>query len=199
MASVLSSNNISGDEREELQRPAEFSLAGFLPVGVDELGFAMTFFVSSANGLISSQFGTITDPGGSSDPDFLRTFRELSSEVDLLGASVKLRVPHERTIDEAFLSLWRQYQGDERQLSICARVLGFYYLMEHTEGTAMARWLSACSDSPESVILDPAIMEALAAVSLSREGLLVRELFVSKIEAIIEDRNERHVDSVSSR
>ncbi len=88
------------------------------------------------------------------------------------------------SLSEAFLTVWQYYVGDDRQASICARVLGFHLLMERTEGAILEGWLLPSPDDPETVLLPPAVVEAVASVALGIAGALSEELFVETVALI---------------
>lgn len=81
------------------------------------------------------------------------------------------------TLGEAFLAVWQHYAEDDRQASICARVLGFHLLMERTEGAAVGQWLVQSPDEPGMVLLHSAVVEAIASVPLTSEGRFSEDIF----------------------
>ena len=81
----------------------------------------------------------------------------------------------------AFAALWNEYLDDAARDSICARVLGFYYLMERTAGQAIKRWVEFCPEQPEAVALDLVVVHGLANVLLSPEGHLSQALLLEAI------------------
>ena len=88
------------------------------------------------------------------------------------------------TLSEAFLTLWQHYSNDERQASICARVLGFYLLTERTEGAVLRPWAVPNPTDPETVLLHPALIEGLAAVPLLADGQLPEDLFLEIVASL---------------
>ncbi len=53
--------------------------------------------------------------------------------------------------------------------------------MERTEGDAVGRWLIPSPSDPGTVLLHPAVIEAVASVPLLREGRLPEELFIQTV------------------
>jgi hypothetical protein len=82
-----------------------------------------------------------------------------------------LGVNDESTLRYAFTALWAHYEGDIRQKSVCARVSGFHRLMILTRGALVANWMVSPDDSPEIILLHPAVV---AAVAMTRLGRVVR-------------------------
>lgn len=142
--------------------PAEPSYS-FVPIPPEEMGFALSLFVAAANGQIAID-AYVRSSRNSPERD--QIFRSFGAPV-----TTSVQVEHLRTLEATFSCLWRHYQGDDRQTSICARVLSFYCLMERTKGLIMARWVTMCPESPEAVLLHPAVIEVLACISLGEDSL----------------------------
>ena len=135
----------------------------------------MALFVAAAKGRILPKKRPTTEVELSDGQEARRVFMSLVPFVP--SPYLKASAPEASTLSEAFLALWQHYAGDERQASLCARVLGFHLLMERTEGAAVGRWLVPNPDDPETVLLDPAVIEAIALVPLTADGLFSEDLF----------------------
>jgi hypothetical protein len=101
---------------------------------------------------------------------------------------------HQSTVNQAFTVVWQHYQGDARQRSICARVLGFYYLMQQTDGKAVERWFPPAASAlagqtrqigEETIVLNPVVVQALAIAPLAAGGILTQELFDRTVESLV--------------
>ena len=72
--------------------------------------------------------------------------------------------------------------GDSRfQTSICARVTAFYFLIERSAGAVLAGWVQPCPETPNLVILAPAVIEAIASVRLNGSVLLTESGFLELV------------------
>lgn len=147
----------------------------FGPVAADEIAFAMALFVAAASRRVLPKRLIATEIELSERREAGRVFLNLvpSRPVPFLRSSES----EGSTLGEAFLAVWQHYAGDERQASICARVLGFHLLMERTEGEAVGHWLVQSPDDPGTVLLHPAVVDAIAAVPLMPEGRFPEDLF----------------------
>ena len=134
----------------------------FAPVAADELAFAMAVFVSSANGQNPFRHTASPPLERSSARKCRKAFATLSAHQADPNSADRPEVAHETTLEAAFLQLWQHYHGDKRQTSICARVLGFYYIMEQTSGAAMDRWVLPCAENPDVVMLQGPVVQAIA-------------------------------------
>lgn len=105
--------------------------------------------------------------------------------------------PWESTLDHAFKALWCHYRGDPRQSSICARILGFYYLAERTEGAVIQVWSRSCPETPETVLLHRALVEAIATAPLSDHGLLSEISFLETVEELATASSDEHFRQIS--
>ena len=76
------------------------------------------------------------------------------------------------------------YEGDVRQRSICARVLGFHGLMIMTEGALVADWVVSPEEKPEIILLHPAVVKAVAMTPLGNNGAMVCPEFLRTLEFI---------------
>lgn len=172
-------SNLSYLEEIDRSSDEEAGPVRFAPVTGDEMAFAMSLFVGAANGeLAQPQTDTISAQSSGERDRLLRTLSRGTSGMLQSGAGQ----PYLSSLEEAFRGVWSHYEGDERQASVCARVLGFYYLMEESGGAVIERWVSACEGSEEVVVLHPAVVETLAAVPLSALGGLTKGRFVSLLE-----------------
>lgn len=151
-------------------------------IAADEIGFAIAVFVSAANGRKSLRIASSTKPERNSAKKCLKVFAGLSAHSPFSPPLDRPVVSHENSLEAAFLQLWQQYHGDKRQASICARVLGFYYIMEQTEGAAVERWMSPCPENSDVVVLHSEVIRAIAEVPLSEEGHMADSLLIAMVE-----------------
>ena len=156
----------------------------FPPVPPDELAFAIAFFVSAARRQVAAPERTGQSPRSGSQAEGAKFFTRLlagqSPARQVAGKAVDL----ETSLDAASGRLWEQYRQSDLRYSLCARVLGLYFLMERTGGEALAGWMAPCVEDPTSVVLDPAVVEALAVVPLLQDGQLPDSRFVELIDQI---------------
>jgi hypothetical protein len=161
-------------------QPSHFE---FAPIPPDEMGFAMALFVSASSGRLSPDASDSTPrkPNHSCEHLFMR----LMCSDDLVATSPKpIVIKNDLALYSVFRVLWENYEGDERQASVCARVLAFHFLMERTSGAAVEDWLTRCPAGPESVMLDCVVVEALARICLLKDGLLDHDHFQNEVESI---------------
>ncbi len=151
----------------------------FGPVPADEIAFAMSLFLAAAQRKILPNKRPRTETELSIGQQAQHVFVSLVPSQPV--GFPKAAEFKGSSLSEAFLTMWQQYAGDDRQASICARVLGFHLLMERTEGAAVERWLTFSRGDPETVLLHPAVIEAVASVPLLREGRLPEELFIQTV------------------
>lgn len=154
----------------------------FSPVDVDELGFALTLFVAAANRKLALRKADGSTLQKTSLLECQQLFVELSADADATTGTGRAAHASETTLPVAFAALWQHYRFDGFRHSICARVLGFYYLMEQTGGRAIDGYLELSPTGPEAVLLHPAVVEGLANVSLNLDGLLSASLLRAAIE-----------------
>lgn len=150
------------------------------PVEVEEMAFAMTLFVSAANGQISIGRKPLTIQN---KHEGQRLFIRLSSDTAPLMDAEELAAALRTRLYEAFLIIWEHYRNEKQQASIGARVLGFYYLMARSRGAALNRWLMPSSQSEEIVGLHPAVVQAVATLELQQDGRLDEVKFLRTVES----------------
>jgi hypothetical protein len=158
----------------------------FSPVRTDDLAYALTIFVSAANGKLRPRVAGRSALRQSSILDCECLFLTLSSGPRRRAADRRSSAQRETTLPVAFAALWNEYLNEPSRDSICARVLGFYYLMERTRGRMVKGWVEACPDQPETVALDLIVVHGLANVPLSPEGHLSQSLLLDVIGLIEE-------------
>jgi hypothetical protein len=161
----------------------------FSPVRTDNLAYALTVFVSAANGKLRSRVASCSALRQSSILECERLFLILSSGPRRRAMDRRSSAYRESTLPVAFAAVWNEYLDDVSRDSICARVLGFYYLMERTAGKAMVRWIEACPAQPEAVALDLVVVHGLANVPLSSEGHLSQALLLEVIGLFEKESN----------
>lgn len=162
----------------------------FNPVRAEEMAFALSVFVSAANGQVHA----------SGAPDVLRALRERRECQRFLsflapageeGRSLREAAARaDSLLLRAVLAVWAHDREDKARLSLVARVLAFYTLTERTGGAVVERWYDNDPESPETVLLHPAVVEAIATVPLSARGRLSVEDFSRAVEAAAETRSE---------
>lgn len=151
-------------------------------IAADEIGFAIAVFVGAADGRKSLRMASGKVPERNSAKKCSKVFAGLSAHNPFSTLLDRPVVSYENSLQAAFLQLWQQYHGDERQASICARVLGFYYIMEQTEGAAVERWMSPCPEHSDVVVLHSEVIRAIAEVPLSEEGHMAHSLLIAMVE-----------------
>lgn len=157
-------------------------------VATEEIAYAVAVFVSAANGtLFARQFSSPTSKAKRECEDLFITLYSAAASTE-----AEAEPTQEGSLYTSFRVLWEQYQGDARQSSICARVLAFYFLMERTRGTVVEQWLRPCPDAPEAVVLDKAVVAAIASVALG-EGGLQEDQFRSAVKDLAERRSDQEV------
>ena len=159
----------------------DFPPLNFPPVAPDEMGFALTLFVNAANRRISSR--TKIDPAfrpqARTACDAL--YRSLCGEPGGYPSLGRMQT-EETTLEEAFRVLCEHYEIHAQQVSICARVLGFYFLMERSAGAILAGWVQPCPESPNLVLLAPEVVAAIATVKLDATVLLKTSKFLELVQ-----------------
>ena len=141
--------------------------------------YALNLFVSFTNQTLSRGRRALDDGNAG------ELFMKLTSQRKAFQRTPLERVQASSvTLEEVFKALWNHYGLHNHQRSICARVLGFYLLMEQTRGAALADWIEACPERPQSVMLHPVVLEALAIVPIDASGLFTPMLLISTIGAL---------------
>ena len=168
------------DDVEASVQPEE--VQSFAAVPEEEIAFAMSLFVSAGNGDLA---GSLQEgvPARSLEA-CTRLLWVISRGIGGMMRDEPER-PYLSRLEGAFRTVWRHYEGDERQASVCARVLGFYYLMERSGGAIVENWVSACEGSDELVVLHPAVVATVACAPLGRDGVLSREGFLAGLAAYV--------------
>lgn len=149
-------------------------------VSAEELGFALSFFVAAAGRRLGAMDHMDDKLSGPSLAACQRVLADLLHGAPRLDKSRLL--PQQTTLSAAFALLWKHYEEHAACESICARVVCFHFLMESTNGDVVRTWTTACSEDPEHILLDPAVVEGLASVPLLYEEGLVESRFRSAIE-----------------
>ena len=149
----------------------------FGPVPSDEMAFAMTLFVSAVHGQISAGSKPLTP---TSMQEAERLFLSLATTTLEDKKSEEVEAALGTPLFRAYMVVWNHYRNDGTEKSISARLLGFYYLMARSRGTALDRWTEPAS-SDQAVLLHPAVVETLAGVALQSDGRLDPELFLEEL------------------
>lgn len=158
---------------------AQFAVCPTVPV--DEIAFALSLFVAAASGSGPQP----KPPRNSAQLSAVDACRRVLLQVCSQGSRRSAPgAPIERNLASTFLTLWQHYEGDPLQRSICVRVLGFYLLTERSAGLAIKTWVTASEDHPDTVVLHPAIVEALATVPLQASQPLTRTPFLALVNRI---------------
>lgn len=158
----------------------------FNPVRAEEMAFAMSIFVSAANGQVYS----------SAPPEPQAALREkrscqhfilfLATEEAERSCLREAATSQDIPLFHAIFAVWEHDREDAGRLSIVARVLAFYCLMERTEGAVLKHWCDRNPEGEETVLLHPAVIEALATVPLGSRGQLHADEFIRAVEAAAE-------------
>jgi hypothetical protein len=171
-------------ENDRSQKPLyRRSDVSFCEVPVNEMAHALTYFVDAANMELRSSLIPRTKGRRIRLSECERFFIKLSV------CNISERVPaqtasaNEEGLFRSFVTLWNHYEGYGLRRSICARVLGFYYLMERTGGWPLQGWMELSRDRPEAVLLDLAVVDGLASVQLEFSGRLSQALLLARIES----------------
>ena len=154
------------------------------PVSTGEIAFAIAIFVNAANRSISLVTSSLS-------PRSLRACDQaFLNLVPRRSAQVQNGTSHEASLYEAFKVLWEQFEGDTHQTAVCARILAFHFLMERTSGSVVAEWLKEHPETPETVVLDDAIVSAIAGVSLALDGSLLESEFHDAVRRRAHEREK---------
>ena len=161
----------------------------FSPVAADEVAFAMALFMSAASGQTAFD-RTISSPRERRELRNCRRLFLVLSSAEAFDASEKVALTEGKHF-RAFLAIWRHYRGDRCRSSVCARTLGFCYLVERSRGTLIERWTTPDPHGPEVVVLHPAVVQAIATVPLERTGVLLESAFLLAMELIVHEYPEQ--------
>ncbi len=169
----------------------------FNPVRAEEMAFAMSIFVRAADGQVFS----------SCPPDVQAALRErrscqrfvsfLAGEDAELSSLREAANRDESPLFRAIFAVWEYDREDAGRLSIIARVLAFYFLMERTKGAVLERWCDTNPEGEQTVLLHPAVVEAIANIPLSTRGQLHVEDFLKAVEAAAEHLERTVADQVA--
>jgi hypothetical protein len=157
----------------------------FPPVGSEELGFALSFFVAAANRKLASHLYRNPKVHRAPLTECELLFLQLTTFRPPVRSHGQLPSTSDVTLPVAFAALWHHYRGMSVRHSVCARVLGFYFLMEETAGGAVAEWIEICPSNPESILLSPAVVEGLAAVGLDETGAFSEARLRGAIKSVL--------------
>jgi hypothetical protein len=161
-----------------LSSPLEFA-----SIPSDEMGFALALFASAASGSLSAR--ELSASRRKPDRQCEKLFMKLMCSDDLATATLRpIVIKDDLSLYSVFRLVWERYENDERQASICTRVLAFHFLMVRTAGGAVTAWGNPSSNGPRAVILDPVVVEALANTCLLQDGLIDEDRFSNEIESI---------------
>ena len=153
----------------------------FAPVPTDEMAFALSLFVETANRRISSAASFSCESNDASAEVCKHLYGALSAEIEGLPIRAHPRTESQTTLYSAFCSLCMSYDGDPLQVAVCARVLAFHLLMERTAGAVLGEWIQAHPDSVEVVTLHPAVVEAIAKMRLHGRILIAEGAFLEQV------------------
>lgn len=158
----------------------------YAAVSPDETAFAMSLFVGAANG----------QSARSVTPSQLRESRACESLFLALSFGTKIAPEPmrraallESSLFRAFCTVWHAYRQDPLRDSLCARVLGFCFLMERSRGEILQLWPASRPSSQaedELVALHPAVIEAIAEVALEANGMLSESVFLEQLSRVAE-------------
>lgn len=157
------------------------------PVNAVELAFALSFFVAAATRKLGSPIHLGARQSGCTPAECEAMLAEVL--FDRAPAEPTKLLVQQTTLELAFSTLWKQYEGHRSRRSLCARVLCFHLLMECTEGRAVEAWTVPCTEDPERVLLSPAVVDGLACVRLVLAEGLVEAHLVSAIEKAQQSRS----------
>ena len=158
----------------------------FPGVSSHEMAFAMSLFVGAGNGKISPHRRTDSQADRNDELQAHRRFVTWSSHTEVANAG-QLQMNAPVSLFRAFLVVWQHYCLEECQQSICARLIGFYYMMERTRGEVLAAWTRESPADPESIILHPAVVETIASIELTDAGCFSEALLLTRIASLIAD------------
>ncbi len=152
----------------------------FATVSSEEMGFAMILFVEAAHE------GGLQRPA---DDDGTEAVCDTLYDTLRAGADVSFQ-PRGAWLQRAFRALCVFYEDDALQVAICARVMAFHFMMEHSDGTNLETWMKPNPEAPQMVNLHPAMVDAMAEVRLDGTLLLSADRFAERV-AVMNRRNEQ--------
>ena len=164
----------------------------FPAVVTEEIAFAMTLFMGAANGQappVPQSAGNMAQQQRVNRLRGQQFFLELSLGMQELMDQARCDAALNSSLCRAMLAVWDQYEGDPQQASICARVLGFCYLMEETRGE-LVQGLTTAEAEPDEVTLHPAVIETVAKSPLTQSGTLTRQEFASTLKEVLAQRTD---------
>ena len=141
----------------------------------------MALFVSAANGQPAGRAG-VGPRKLQRDKDGELFFLALSSGTHAALDDRERKSLLESSLFAAFQVVWDHYADDPERKSILARILAFCSLMERSRGALLERWTMPTEQGVESVLLHPAVVEALACIPLSDRGALSDSAFMKQIQ-----------------
>ncbi len=163
----------------------------YLPVDVDEMSFALGLFVNAANRKMACRAVTHIDFSQEHRDECDALFLGLCGEQSSFPALGPKRRGEETSLHEAFRVLCENYDKQRDKTSICARVLAFYFLMERSAGAVLSGWVKPCPETPNEVILNPAIIHAISCVRLNGSVLLHESRFLELVERMAFEAEHR--------
>ena len=152
----------------------------FAAVPPEEMGFALTLFVEAANSHIS-----VPPTSGDVEDACDLLFDTLCADLRPAPSDGPFLAGQGASLNDAFRVLCSSYAEDPLQVSICARVLAFHLLMERTAGAFIAGWVRTIPESPQFVILHPAVIETMASVRLPGTVLLSEHSFHRLLDDVL--------------
>lgn len=165
--------------------PSILSEPDYFPVTPDEMGFALSLFVNAANRKTACRTAEHIDFHKSRRDECDDLFLSLCGEPGIIPSlGPRRRLEEEAPLHEAFRVLCEHYEDHRERASVCARVLAFYLLMERSAGAVLAGWIQPCPETPNLVILSPAVISAVSCVRLNGSILLAESGFLELVEKL---------------
>ncbi len=127
---------------------------------------ALSLFVNAANGkqLRLTAAGFEHQFRGQETCDQL--YGALCRDRTTPQAPVRSKLTSEATLYQAFRVVCTHYTGHRQQEALCARVIGFHFLMVHTAGMVLEGWAQDDPREEKSILLPKAVVYAVASVEL---------------------------------
>ena len=156
----------------------------YFPVPPEEMGFALILFVNAANRKTACRSVMHIDFRQDHRDECDDLFLALCGEPGVFPALGRpsQRLDEEAPLHEAFRVLCEHYEDHGLKTAVCARVLAFHFLMERSAGAVLAGWLHPCPETPNLVVLDPAVIQAISRVGLNGSVLLQESRFLGLVE-----------------